>query len=152
LTRRWAQRLEGIRTPMAADGHHPSQHAAAHADPQGQGKLRLDARGRLRGKGVDELRGALRFREMTLSARSCTCTALPATLVVAAVAAAAAAARNLSLALRFKMQAELPSWEAFLSSISFHVSRPARGGGRHYTRGPVQPPILSTARYFLTSG
>ena len=47
---------------MAADGHHPGQHAAAHADPQGQGKLRLDARGRLRGKGVDEHRGALRFR------------------------------------------------------------------------------------------
>ena len=36
--------------------------AAAHADPQGHGKLRLDAWGRLRGKGVDELRGALRFR------------------------------------------------------------------------------------------
>jgi len=47
---------------MAADGHHPGQHASAHADPQGQGKLRLDARGRLRGKGVDELRGTLRFR------------------------------------------------------------------------------------------
>ena len=47
---------------MAADDHHPGQHAAAHADPQGQGKLRPDARGRLRGKGVDEHRGALRFR------------------------------------------------------------------------------------------
>jgi len=57
-----AQRLEGTRTPMAADGHHPGQHVAAHADPQGQGNLRLDARGRLRGKGADEHRGALRFR------------------------------------------------------------------------------------------
>ena len=47
---------------MAADGRHPGQHVAAHADPQGQGKLSHDARGRLRGKGVDELRGALRFR------------------------------------------------------------------------------------------
>ena len=60
--RQRAQRLEGTRTPMAADGHHPAQHAAAHADPQGQGKLRLDARGRLRGMDLDELRGALRFR------------------------------------------------------------------------------------------
>ena len=34
---------------MAADGHHPGQHAVAHADPQGQGKLSLDGRGRLRG-------------------------------------------------------------------------------------------------------
>ena len=57
-----AQWLEGTRTAMAADGHHPGQHAAAHADPQGQGKLRLDARGRLRGKGVDGHRGALHFR------------------------------------------------------------------------------------------
>ena len=56
LTRRWAQRLEGTRTPIAADGHHSGQHAAAHADPQGQGKLRPDARGCLRGKGLDELR------------------------------------------------------------------------------------------------
>ena len=46
---------------MAADGHHPGQHAAAHAEPQGQGKLRLNARGRLRGKGADEHRGSLRF-------------------------------------------------------------------------------------------
>jgi len=43
----------GSHAPMAADGHHLGQHAAAHADPQGLGKLRLDARGRLRGKGVD---------------------------------------------------------------------------------------------------
>ena len=57
-----AQRLEGTRTLMTTDGHHLGQHAAAHADTQGQGKLRLDARGRLRGKGLDELRGALRFR------------------------------------------------------------------------------------------
>jgi len=39
---------------VAADGHHPGKHVAAHADPQGQGKLRLDAKGRLRGKGLDE--------------------------------------------------------------------------------------------------
>ena len=55
MTQRWAQRLEDTRAPMAADGHHPGQHVAAHADPQGQGKLRLDARDRLRGKGVEEL-------------------------------------------------------------------------------------------------
>ena len=47
---------------MAADGYHPGQHIAVHADPQGQGKLRPDARGRLRFKGVDEHIGALRFR------------------------------------------------------------------------------------------
>ena len=45
---------------MAADGHLPGQHVAAHADPQGQGKLRFDARGRLRGKGVDEISALLR--------------------------------------------------------------------------------------------
>ena len=47
---------------MAAYGHHPGQNAAEHTDPKEQGKLRLDARGHLRGKGVDGLRGALRFR------------------------------------------------------------------------------------------
>jgi len=47
---------------MAADGYHLGQHVAAHADPQGQRKLSLDARGRLRGRGVDKHRGALRFR------------------------------------------------------------------------------------------
>ena len=59
------QRRSGLRAPgprWPLTGHHPGQHAAAHADTQGQGKLRLDARGRLRGKGLDELRGALRFR------------------------------------------------------------------------------------------
>ena len=50
------------RIPMAADGLHPGQYFAAHAGPQGQGKLRLDARERLRGKGVDGHRSALRFR------------------------------------------------------------------------------------------
>jgi len=44
---------EGTTTPMAADGRHPGQHTAVHADPRGNGKLRLDARGRLRGKGLD---------------------------------------------------------------------------------------------------
>jgi len=46
---------------MAADGRYPGHHVTAHADPQGQGKLKLDARGCLRGKGVDERRDASRF-------------------------------------------------------------------------------------------
>ena len=69
--RRWRRRRRrwwcgrGSNLPSSRTGGRTSpsgQHATAHADPQGQGKLRPDARGRLRGKGVDELRDALRFR------------------------------------------------------------------------------------------